>query len=334
LTRLLPQVARKALSGLAAVTREQWIVTLALTPLSLLLFNQVSVVGLLANAVAIPWVTLVVTPLAMLGLAWAPLWQVAAWAIGGLSVMLQWLAGWPFASVSVAAAPIWAAVAGVLGGGLIALRLPWQWRLLGVPLLLPVLMWQAPRPAEGQFELLAVDIGQGNAVLVQTANYALLYDAGPRYSSESDAGHRVLVPLLRALDVRLDRVVLSHRDSDHTGGAPAVLAMQPQADLLSSIEDGHSLQALRSAKRCVAGQTWAWDGVQFEVLHPQAQDYEADKAPKPNALSCVLRVSNGMHTALLVGDIEAAQEASLVRRHTANPSVRAEPVEALHEHNQ
>ena len=309
LTHLLPQAARKALSGLAAVTREQWIVTLALTPLSLLLFNQVSVVGLLANAVAIPWVTLVVTPLAMLGLAWAPLWDGAAWAIGGLAVMLQWLASWPFASVSVAAAPLWAAVAGVLGGGLIALRLPWHWRLLGVPLLLPVLLWQPSPVALGEFELLAADIGQGNAVIVRTASHALLYDTGPRFSRESDAGHRVLVPLLRALGEKLDMLILSHRDTDHTGGAPAILAMQPQAALLASIEDGHELHALRKATRCVAGQRWVWDAVTFEVLHPSAADYDAPN--KSNAMSCVLRIASASHTALLVGDIEAPQELRL-----------------------
>jgi competence protein ComEC len=94
---------------------------------------------------------------------------------------------------------------------------------------------------------------------VRTATHSLLYDAGPRYSVEIDAGHRVLVPLLRAFDEKLATVLLSHRDSDHTGGAPAVLAMQPQAELLSSIEAAHPLQKLRAARRCVAGQRWTWD---------------------------------------------------------------------------
>ena len=303
------------LSGLLAsvgrAAREQWVVTLALTPLSLLLFHQVSVVGLLANAVAIPWVTLLVTPLAMLGVLVPPVWDAAAWAVAGLTWFLQWLASWPLATVSVAAAPLWCAVAGVLGGGLLALRLPWSWRLLGVPLLLPVLLWQPARVPPGQFELLAADVGQGNAVLVRTATHTLLYDTGPRFSSgDNDAGKRVLVPLLRAMGERLDLLMLSHRDSDHTGGAPAVLAMQPQAGLISSIEDGHELQTLRKSTRCVAGQRWAWDGVTFEVLHPSAADYSV--ANKPNAMSCVLRISNGQQIALLAGDIEAAQEQRLV----------------------
>lgn len=295
---------------LRAMWREQWVITLALTPLTLLLFGQVSVVGLLANLLAIPWVTLLITPLAMLGVAWAPLWDLAAWGVRALAAYLQILAALPFATISIAQAPLWAGAAGIVGGVLLAMRLPWSTRLLGLPLLLPVLLWQASRPAQGQFELLAADIGQGNAVIVQTANHVLVYDAGPRFSREADAGHRVLVPLLRALDVRLDTLVLSHRDADHTGGALAVLAMQPGAGLLSSIEDGHELQTVRQARRCEAGQSWHWDGVSFEVLHPRATDYGG--SAKSNALSCVLRISNGEQSALLVGDIEAAQEARLV----------------------
>ena len=295
---------------IASMFREQWVITLALTPLTLLLFGQVSVVGLVANALAIPWVTLVVTPLAMLGVLAAPLWDLAAMAIAALSAYLQLLAALPFATVSVAQAPMWAGAAGIFGGVLLAMQLPWSLRLMGLPLLLPVLLWQAPRPAPGQFELLAADIGQGNAVIVRTAGHALVYDAGPRFSRDSDAGHRVLVPLLRALDTPVNMLMLSHRDSDHVGGALAVLAMQTQAQLVSSIEDAHELQAVRRATRCVAGQRWRWDGVDFEVLHPRADDYRG--TPASNAMSCVLRISNGVQSALLAGDIEQAQEARLL----------------------
>jgi competence protein ComEC len=266
----------------------------------------------LANAFAIPWVTLLVTPLAMLGSFWSGFWGAAAGAITLMGAFLGWLAAFPWATYSAAQAPLWAGAAGVLGGALLVLGLPWRWRLMGVPLLMPVLLWQAPQPPVGQFELLAADIGQGNAVLVRTAYHALLYDSGPRFSRESDAGHRVLVPLLRALDVSLGSLVLSHRDLDHTGGAQAVLLMQPKAMLLSSIELENSLQALRPAQRCVAGQRWQWDGVRFEVLHPQADDY--GDVHKTNAMSCTLRISNGKQTALLAGDIEKAQEAQLVDR--------------------
>ena len=316
-------VLRRFLSNhVLSAAREQWVVTLALTPLSLLLFNQVSLVGLLANALAIPWVTLIVTPLAMLGVLWPGLWDGAALAVKLLTIFLQWLASWPLASISVAAAPLWCAVAGVVGGGLLVMRLPLHWRALGLPLLLPVLLWQPLRPAAGEFELIGADIGQGNALIVRTASHSLVYDTGPRFSRESDAGNRVLVPLLRALGERVDVLMLSHRDIDHIGGAPAVLAMQPQAQLVSSIEDGHELQAMRKSTRCVAGEKWRWDAVDFEVLHPLASDYETPT--KSNAMSCVLRISNGVRTALLVGDLEAPQEQRLASNPELAEKIRAD----------
>ena len=290
--------------------REQGVVTLALTPLSLLLFGQASVVGLAANLVAIPWVTLVVTPLALLGVAWPALWQAAALALQPLVALLQWLAAWPWAQWSVPALPLALGVAAVAGGALLAMRWPLALRLAGAPLLLPLLLWQPARPAPGQFELLAADVGQGSAVLVRTARHSLLYDAGPRYSEDSDAGQRVLAPLLRALGERLDTLVLSHRDTDHTGGAAAVLAQQPRAELITSIEPGRLLEGLPAGTPCRTGQGWQWDGVRFDVLHPDAA--QAAAARRSNAMSCVIRVSTPQTSALLTGDIEAAQEQALL----------------------
>ena len=179
-----------------------------------------------------------------------------------------------------------------------------------MPLLLPALLWQPPRPAAGQFELLAVDVGQGNAVLVRTARHGLLYDTGPRYGADSDAGQRVLVPLLRALGERLDRIIVSHPDGDHSGGAAAVLALQPQAELMASLPTDPVLQALHPVLPCTAGQAWQWDGVRFDVLHPPPGPWTA---ARPNARSCVLRVTGaGGAAALLTGDIERAQEAQLL----------------------
>ncbi len=290
--------------------REQWLMSACLAPLTLLLFHQVSLVGLFANLLAVPWVTLVVTPLCLLGLVLPLAWGLAAGALQVLVWVLNACAEVPWAQWSAPAAPLWACAAALVGMGVWAMRVPLWMRCFGVALVLPVLSWQTPRPAQGTFELLAADMGQVHAVLLRTATHSLLYDTGPRYSAETDAGQRVLVPLLRAWGERLDRLIISHQDSDHSGGAPAVMAMQPQADVLTSIPADHGLQALHPMQRCERGQSWLWDGVRFEVLHPRAQDY--DRMAKPNALSCVLRVTSPHASALLAGDIEAPQEQALV----------------------
>ena len=292
---------------LVALLREQWVVTLALAPLSLLLFGQVSVVGLAANLLAIPWVTIVVTPLALAGvvLPWA--WDAAAAAVDGLALALGWMAAIPYASYFGAVPPLWAGMAGVAGGLLLAMRLPVHLRLAGAALLLPAVLWEAPRPPFGDVEVTALDVGQGSAVIVRTHGKTLVYDAGPRYGTDSDAGHRVVVPQLRRQADAVAMVVISHRDTDHIGGATAVLAMQPDAQLLGSLELGHPLASGRAFTPCVAGARWTWDGISFEVLHPPA-GFAASRA---NAASCVLRVASPHGAALLTGDITEAQEAAL-----------------------
>jgi competence protein ComEC len=209
-------------------------------------------------------------------------------------------------------APLWAQLAGLAGAVLLVLPLPWRARLLAAPLALPLLLPPQAAPREGQFELLAVDVGQGTAALVRTREHLLVYDAGPQYSRDSDAGQRVLLPLLRARgELRIDRLVLSHRDTDHVGGARALLTGMRVDEVFSSLEAQHPALALtRNAHRCTAGQSWTWDGVRFDMLRPTADDYE--RLRKPNAMSCVLRVSGGGRSVLLTGDIESEQEAALV----------------------
>lgn len=310
---LLGKAGAAARYGLDFV-REQGRITLALAPLTVVLFGQTSLVGLLANLLAVPWVTLALTPLAMLGALVPALWSVAAWGIDLMMGVLQAMAAWPGAVWAFAIPPWWLALASGVGAFLLVLPLPWSFRLLGLPLVLGLVLWRPLVPALGEFEIVAADVGQGNAVLVRTATHALLYDAGPRYSVESDAGNRVLVPLLSATHTQLQRMVLSHRDADHVGGAAAVLALQKDADVWSSLDAGHPLLAKAKSVRCQAGQSWVWDGVVFEVLYPDAKDYAREPALKSNALSCVLRVQGFVQSALLAGDIERAQEAQLFQR--------------------
>ena len=313
---------RRAGLALVGLVREQGVVTLALAPLTLLLFGQFSLVGLLANLLVIPLVTVFITPLAMLGVVVSPLWDAAAWLVQIMAVGLQWLGQWSWAAVFRPAAPWPLAWAAVAGGALLVLRLPWVMRSAGLLLLLPALLYAPPRPAPGQFELLALDVGQGSAALVRTAGHSLLFDTGPRFGPDSDAGDRVVLPLLRSLGESLDAVVVSHRDSDHAGGADAVRSAHPQARWLSSF-------SADAAQRCVAGQQWEWDGVQFEVLRPLPEDYgpEGQGLLSTNAMSCVLRVAGAQHSAWLGGDIDAAREVQLA---LARPGDRATVLLAPH----
>jgi len=309
---------RWAAAAWAAVRRDlrtQVIATIGLAPLTLVFFQQLSLVGFAANLVAIPLITLVITPLALLGVAVVPLWSVGAWVVQQLNAVLSALAQVPGAVWIAPVAPLWAQLAGLVGAVLLVLPVPRRAKLLALPLVLPLTLPPRELPAQGGFEVIALDVGQGTAVLVRTHEHILVFDAGPQYSRESDAGQRVLLPLLRARgEMRLDRLVLSHRDLDHVGGAPALLRSMPVDDLLSSLEDGHPILALaRHATRCAAGQSWTWDGVRFDVLRPDASDYE--RSLKSNAMSCVLRVSTQgaqPHSVLLTGDIEREQEAMLV----------------------
>jgi competence protein ComEC len=294
--------------------RTQVVATLGLAPLTLVFFQQVSIVGFVANLVAIPLVTLLITPLALLGVLLPALWQAGAWLVQGLALALGWLAAGPGAVWTAGAAPWPFQVAGLFGALLLLLPLPWRLRALSLPLMLPLLLPPQPRPAEGAMEVIVADVGQGSATLVRTRNHWLLHDAGPAYSRDSEAGTRVLLPLLRSRATRrIDMLMLSHRDADHVGGAAALMAALPVAALWSSLEAAHPLRAGPVPHtRCEAGQHWRWDGVSFTVLHPRAEDY-ARSDLKPNALSCVLRVADAAgRSLLLTGDIEAEQEQRLV----------------------
>ncbi|MET3448609.1 DNA internalization-related competence protein ComEC/Rec2 [Ralstonia sp. 1138] len=314
---------------LAGGTRIQFAVTFGLLPLTLLLFQQTSVVSAAANGLAIPAVSFVTTPLALIGAALPdplaqPVLMLAEASFRWLVVWLEWLAA-PRWSVWVApVAPMWAVLLSMVAvalllvpGGLRA----WAWRAQGALLLLPLVLARVPLPSPGEFRLVAFDIGQGAAALVETANHRLLFDTGPRYGDHADAAGRVIAPYLRAHGVEvLDTLVVSHEDSDHAGGTETVIGAVPVRTMLASLPPGHALRGTADAKdigfaECLAGQAWTWDGVVFEVLHPLRLPAESERVSS-NARSCVLRIANGRHAALLTGDIEAAQESALIAAET------------------
>lgn len=293
-------------------TRLQWSITLGLAPAVLLLFGQVSLAGPLANAVAIPLVSAVITPLALVAAA-VPveaLLQAGAWLVEGLLQFLEWCASLPGALWRPASPSPWALAMALAGVAWLLAPRGVPWRAAGLGLMAPAFVMPAPAPAQGAAWVTVLDVGQGLAVLVRTANRTLLYDAGPAFGSEADSGSRVVIPALRGAGVPgLDAVVLSHEDTDHIGGARAVMEAVAAGELLSSLPRSHPLQFLAEhAQPCSAGRTWLWDGVRFEVLHPR----RGGVAGRRNDRSCVLRIATASAAMLIPGDIEAAGEAALL----------------------
>ncbi len=292
----------------------QWAVTLGLMPLLLFMFQQVSIISPLANALAIPVVSLIVVPLTLLGsvvpLDWILLlaYKVADWCM----LALEWMAGSSLSVWQQQAPPFWAlllAVAGVLWL-LLPRGLPLRW--LGVVAVLPMFLVQVPRPAHGAMRVVVLDVGQGLAVVVSTQHHTLLYDTGARYSSQSDSGSRVIVPYLRAAGIgHLDGLLVSHDDIDHSGGTESILSQIEVRQFLSSLPQKNPLTHSQHHTRCQIGQSWQWDGVKFDMLFPQADSYQKSGV-KDNDRSCVLRISSRFGRVLIPGDIERRSENDLL----------------------
>jgi competence protein ComEC len=302
-------------------TRAQAAITLGLIPLMLVLFQQISIVSPIANAVAIPVVTFIVVPLTLASIVvpWDALLLIAHQVFAWLAVLLDGLASLPAAVWQQHAPTLWAALLGMLG-------VAWTLAPRGVPGRALGLVWLAPLfivvpslPPPGAFRVVVLDVGQGLAVLVQTHAHALLYDTGPRFNESADAGNRIIAPMLRSIGVsRLDAMIVSHQDNDHSGGALSLMQTIPVGWVASSLPAPHPIVRAREAsgeatRRCLAGDRWNWDGVEFIMLHPVEANYTNPKL-KANDLSCVLHVSSVAGSALLTGDIEARTEADLVRR--------------------
>jgi competence protein ComEC len=317
-----PCAGRSARMGraLRAATRTQMLVTIGLVPMTLALFQVVSLISPLANALAIPVVTFVVVPLALAGIVIPVdvLWQAAQTIFAAMMMPLEWLSGLSGAVWQQHAPPPWAVAAALAGVVWLAAPRGVPGRALGAVWFLPLFVVLPPRPEPSTFRITVLDVGQGLAVVVETHRHTLLYDTGPRFTDDADAGSRIVAPFLRAAGIpRLGAMVVSHQDADHSGGALSLLQTVPVDWLASSLPEDNEILARRAAEggmalRCVAGQRWDWDGVQFAVLHPPGAYYEIPRL-KANDLSCVVRVDSDYGSALLTGDIEARSEAELLR---------------------
>lgn len=283
----------------------QWAATLASLPVLLLVFQQFSLVSPLANALAVPVISLLVTPLALLGAVLPGPWLLMLdhALLDLLMRFLIWCSGWPV--WQAAAPPWWAALAAAAGVALCLLPRGLPGRALGLVLLLPAAAWPVVRPPPGVAWISVLDVGQGLAAVIRSGDRVAVYDPGPAYGPDADAGQRIVVPYLRWLGIdRVDLLILSHRDADHAGGAASLRAALPVGETLAwPPEPGE--------QPCLAGRRLDWAGVGLHVLHP------ATPGRRGNHDACVVAVEAGGRRMLLTSDIEAADEADLLRRAAA-----------------
>ncbi|PHH40140.1 DNA internalization-related competence protein ComEC/Rec2 [Pseudomonas putida] len=298
-------------------TRAQWLIALGLCPVLLALNLPISLSGPLANLLAVPWVSLLVLPPALLGTLLLPVPYVGAgllWLAGGL---IDWLfrglsviaGAWPaWISPSL---PWWVLLLGSLGALLLLLPRGVPLRPLGWPLLLILLAPPRERVADGLADVWQLDVGQGLAILIRTRHHALLYDAGPRFG-DFDLGERVVLPALHKLEVkRIDLMLLSHADADHAGGALAVSRGLKVTRVISG--DPPGLPAILRAEACESGRQWQWDGVRFQL-------WQWSAANDSNQRSCVLQIEANGERLLLTGDIDTAAERVFLESPLALPT--------------
>ncbi len=293
----------------------QGVISLAIAPLSLLMFQHASLISPLANLVAVPWVGTAVVPPLLAGVALLPLAEplgsalisLAGSSLALLWPLLEWLESVPGARLFHAVPDPWLLVPALVGvAWLCAPRgVPARW--VGLLWLAPLLWWPLERPPEGGFDFTLLDVGQGLAAVVETRGHLLLFDAGPRFGSGFDTGEAVVLPFLRQRGWRaIDTLIVSHGDIDHRGGVESILGAMEVERLLNG--SGRRFGG-RLGEPCRAGQRWHWDGVDFEILSPPA-----GVRWNENDRSCVLRVAGEGGTLLIGGDIERRAESELARR--------------------
>ncbi|MGJ8670672.1 MAG: DNA internalization-related competence protein ComEC/Rec2 [Oceanococcus sp.] len=292
----------------------QIILSLLLLPLSMLFFGGVSLLAAPTNLLLVPLFGLLLPALLV-----SAVLHLMAWT-WPLSFMLQLLDSLWLGLEHIAALPLvyaalpeisWWLCAMATLGVLLCIAPGLISRVLGLALFVPLFFSAHSAPGHGELRAWFWDVGQGQSVLLQTAHHNLLYDAGAAWSGGFDAGASIVAPALRQLGLKsLDAMVISHADKDHSGGAQAVAeAFAPEQRW------GFDGEA------CVRGQSWQWDGVSFEFLHPALAEQWSD-----NNGSCVLQVrtAHGQQL-LLTGDIEAAAELALLNASVGQQAVISVP---------
>lgn len=288
--------------------RAQWVIAVGIVPIGIYFFQEISLLNLFANCIAIPWLEFAILPWCLLSVLCLPISPAvshgllicADWSLQYLWWFLSGLAHWPYMSFHLAITQWWVLFAAVVGVILFLLPRGIGGRYLGVCWLLPLGFAPSAQPSQNALWLYILDVGQGLSIVVQTHRHVLIYDTGARYGDNYDVGERILLPFLYHQGINhLDALVLSHGDNDHSGGAPSLVQQLPPEIFYSSVPRRFSALSPGHLYYCLAGQHWTWDGVHFSFLYPDVTHLRLG-----NNSSCVLRIEVGQQVILLTGDIE------------------------------
>ena len=296
---------------LYGLCKAQLVLALGMLLPLLTLGQATGLVSPIANLIAVPAVSIVVVPgllLAALLSAWSP--SLAHFIIGGLDWVFAgvWLVlgrlgqltdllWWPHHFV-----PPWLAV--LAGFAVILILAPPGLRVRGPGALLLVACLFAYRPERASLQLSVLDVGQGLSVVIQTPEDTWIYDAGPRFSEKFDAGHQIVLPYLRRLGVYSVSMVVSHNDTDHSGGLEGIAR---GIDFNRLIAGEPVALPYGNTQYCKAGQQWQSDRLQLKVMWPPPELQVTG-----NDSSCVLLLEweskGGSTRILLTGDISKKAE--------------------------
>jgi len=291
------------------------VVGLGLLPVLLFFFQQASFISPIANLVAIPIVSFVVVPLALLAVALLPgVPEISGFLLQIIDLFLQYLwqflvflVDFPLASIVQAQSDLWQIVVAMLGVFLLLAPRGIPARYLGFIFILPLFLVHKDKLEVGAATLTLLDVGQGLSVVVETTEHTLVFDTGARFSDSFDMGKNVVLPFLHYQQITsIDTLVISHADNDHIGGAKSLLAEMPTEIILSSVPEQ---LADYKAVACYAEQSWQWDQVNFHMLSPSKKILKGE-----NDNSCVLKIETVQGSFLLTGDIESAAEAVLIEQ--------------------
>jgi competence protein ComEC len=282
-------------------------IMVTMLPLTVFWFQYFSPVSFLANMGAIPWVSLVVVPLTLAGVAILPvsmalaglLLNLAGEASSVLFLYLEFLSGLQGPVPILPAPGIMTVVLAMLGGMLLLLPAGVPGRWIGIFLILPLFLPPGPRTERGSLLIEALDAGLGMAVLISTEHHTLLYDSGPGDGREQNLVGSVITPALAGLGQHApEQIIISHGDLDHAGGLASLMKHYPAAKLFANLPTHPG-----NIEPCHSSLAWSHDGFEFQVLHPStALPYLG------NDSSCVLSVRGAAASVLLTGDISSAIE--------------------------